>query len=160
VSLLVGYPDHELLGQIPILTRVAAGLPAASRRPLERFLTYLETTPAPQAAATYVDTFDLRRRCCLYLTYYVFRDTRKRGHALLHFAHAYRGAGLEPPQTELPDHLGVVCNFAAIDLERGVELLAEHRSGIELLRRALQEAESPYLDVIDALHAVLPEPTE
>ena len=39
VSLLVGYPDHELLGQIPILTRVAAGLPEPSRRPLERFLT-------------------------------------------------------------------------------------------------------------------------
>jgi nitrate reductase delta subunit len=160
VSLLVGYPDRELFGQLPILTRVAAGLPAPSRRPLERFLAYLRTTPAAQAAATYVDTFDLRRRCCLYLTYYAFGDTRKRGQALLRFTHAYRQAGLEPPQTELPDHLGVVCNFAAIDPDRGVELLAEHRAGIELLRRALQETESPYLDVIEALGGVLPEPTE
>jgi nitrate reductase delta subunit len=160
VSLLIGYPDSELIRQLPVLTRVAAGLPAPSRPALERFLDYLQTVPAGQAAATYVDTFDLRRRCCLYLTYYAFGDTRKRGNALLRFAHAYRGAGLEPPGAELPDHLGVVCNFAAIDPDRGVELLVEHRAGVELLRRALQDAESPYVDVVDALRAVLPQPTE
>jgi nitrate reductase delta subunit len=160
VSLLIGYPDGELLGQLPVLTRVAAGLPAPSREALERFLDYLRTAPAGQAAATYVDTFDLRRRCCLYLTYYAFGDTRKRGTALLRFAHAYREAGLEPPRAELPDHLGVVCNFAAIDPNRGVELLVENRAGVELLRRALQEADSPYVDVVDALRAALPDPTE
>ena len=159
-SLLLGYPGGELLGQIPVLTRVACGLPAPSRQPLERFLGYLGSTPIGQAAATYVDTFDLRRRSCLYLTYYVFGDTRRRGNALLRFSHAYRGAGLEPPRTELPDHLGVVCNFAAIVPDRGVELLVEHRAGIELLRQALHKAESPYVDVLDALRAVLPEPTD
>jgi nitrate reductase delta subunit len=160
VSLLVGYPDHELLEQLPVLTRVVAGMPAPSGQALERFLAYLATTPASQAAATYVDTFDLRRRCCLYLTYYAFGDTRKRGHALLRFADAYRRAGLEPPPTELPDHLAVVCNFAAIFPDSGVELLVEHRAGIELLRQALQESESPYVNVIDALGAVLPPLTD
>jgi nitrate reductase delta subunit len=156
---LIGYPDEELLAQLPILRRVAAGLPAPSRPALLRFLAYLDGAPAGEAASIYVDTFDLRRRCCLYLTYYAYGDTRKRGSALLRFAHAYRGAGLEPPRTELPDHLGVVCNFAAIAPDLGVEVLVEHRAGIELLRHALQEAESPYLDVVDALRAVLPDPT-
>jgi nitrate reductase delta subunit len=160
VSLLFCYPDSELLEQLPVLTRVAAGLPAPAGPGLERFLAYLGATPTAQAAATYVDTFDLRRRCCLYLTYYAFGDTRKRGRALVRFAQAYRQAGLEAPQGELPDHLGVVCNFAAIHPDRGMELLVDHQAGIWLLRQALQEIESPYLDVIDALCAVLPEPTE
>jgi nitrate reductase delta subunit len=160
VSLLVGYPDNELLDELPFLTRVASGLPAPARQALERFLAYLATTPVGQAGSTYVDTFDLRRRCCLYLTYYLFGDTRRRGNALLRFSHAYRTAGLEPPRTELPDHLGVVCNFAAIVPDRGVELLVEHQAGIELLRQSLHDAGSPYVDVVDALRTVLPEPTE
>jgi nitrate reductase delta subunit len=160
VSLLVGYPDHDLLEQLPVLFRAAAGLPAPSGPALQRFLGYLRATPAGEAAATYVDTFDLRRQCCLYLTYYACGDTRKRGRALVRFTQAYRQAGLEPPERELPDHLGVVCNFAALVPDRGVALLIEHQAGIELLRQALQAAGSPYLDVVDALAAVLPEPTE
>jgi nitrate reductase delta subunit len=159
VSLLIGYPDGAVSRQLPVLARVANGLPAPSREALTRFLAYLETTPAGEAAANYVDTFDLRRRCCLYLTYYAFGDTRKRGTALLRFAHAYRAAGLEPPRTELPDHLGVVCHFAAIVPDRGLELLVEHRAGVDLLRQALHESGSPYVDVVDALGTVLPEPT-
>ena len=47
----------------------------------------------PSSQADYVETFDLRRRCCLYLTYYTYGDTRKRGMALLQFKHLYRGPG-------------------------------------------------------------------
>ena len=43
-----------------------------------------------------METFDLRRRCALYLTYYRYGDTRKRGMAMLAFKAAYRAAGLEP----------------------------------------------------------------
>jgi nitrate reductase delta subunit len=54
----------------------------------------------------------------------------------------------------------VVCHFAALAPAPGVELLVEHRASIELLRLSLDEARSAYLDVIDALRAVLPEPAE
>ena len=37
-----------------------------------------------------MQTFDLRRRCALYLTYYRYGDTRKRGMAMLAFKAAYR----------------------------------------------------------------------
>ena len=59
-----------------------------------------------------MDTFDLRRRC-LYLTYYSFGDTRKRGMALLQFTAAYRVAGFELAADELPDHLAMLCEFTA-----------------------------------------------
>jgi nitrate reductase delta subunit len=160
VSLLLGYPDHHLFEQLPILRQVADIVAAPAGTALNRFLDHLENSPGRALAADYVDTFDLRRRICLYLTYYAFGDTRKRGTALVRFTQAYRQAGLEPPDGELPDHLAVVCHFAALTPAPGIQLLAEHRAAIELLRLSLADAHSPYVDVIDALSAVLPEPAE
>lgn len=159
VSLLLGYPDHDLLARIPLLRQVTRSVGPPAGPALQRFVAYLQSEPVEVLAQRYVDTFDLRRSSCLYLTYYAFGDTRKRGAALVDFAQAYRAAGLEQPAGELPDHLAVVCNFAALAPDAGGGLLVKHRAGIELLRHALAEAESAYLDVIDALRSALPEPT-
>lgn len=156
-SLLLGYPDPELAGRLPLLRRAAAGLPPSVRAPLTRFLDHLEAVPLPDLAADYVATFDHRRRCCLYLTYYAYGDTRKRGMALLRFKQAYGASGLVLDGGELPDHLAVVLEFAATgDLVQGRRLLLEHRAGLELLRLALTEAGSPWAAVLDAVSATLP----
>ena len=85
----------------------AAALPADGRRyRWPRFVDHLRATEPGQLSRDYVETFDLRRRCCLYLTYYAHGDTRKRGMALLQFTHAYRTAGVTLVDGELPDHLG------------------------------------------------------
>lgn len=160
VSLLVGYPDTELLGRLPLLRRSAASTPGVAGTQLNAFLDHLESSSATHLASDYVDTFDLRRRCCLYLTYYAFGDTRKRGAALIRFTTAYREAGLDLPVEELPDHLGVVCHFAALAPAAGTELMSEHRAGIEMLRLALADTRSPYLSVLESLRAALPEPAE
>lgn len=160
VSLLLGYPDAELLVRLPLLDQVARQVTGSAGRDLQQFVDHLKATSPDRLARDYVDTFDLRRRCCLYLTYYAHGDTRKRGVALVRFTHAYRSAGLPPPDGELPDHLAVVCNFAALDPEAGLELLSEHRAGIELLRMGLSEVGSPYIHPVDALRSVLPEPAE
>ena len=158
-SLLLAHPDEQLLAQLPLLAAAGAALPDAAARPLLRVCDYLERTPLAAAQQTYVDTFDLRRRCCLYLTYFSHGDTRKRGMALLRFSHAYRAAGARFRGGELPDHLTVVCEFAATtDLPTGLRLLAENRPGLELLRTALADAGSPYTDAVDAVRAVLGEP--
>ncbi|GAA0316364.1 nitrate reductase molybdenum cofactor assembly chaperone [Actinoallomurus spadix] len=156
-SLLLGYPDEELLGRRPLLRRAVAGLPPAVAAPLTRFLDHLDATPPPDLAADYVATFDHRKRCCLYLTYYAYGDTRKRGMALLRFKHAYTAAGLILDDGELPDHLAVVLEFAATgDADAGRRLLSEHRAGLELLRLALTDAGSPWSAVLDAVSATLP----
>lgn len=159
-SLLLAYPDSALYAELPTIEAVAKESTGPVARYLARFSHYLRSTPVAAVAATYVDTFDLRRRCCLYLTYYGFGDTRKRGVALLRFTDTYRRVGFELLGGELPDHLAVVCNFAALAPEAGLELLAEHRAAIEVLRLALCDAGSAYLNVVDALRAVLPEPAE
>ncbi|MEU8804006.1 nitrate reductase molybdenum cofactor assembly chaperone [Spirillospora sp. NPDC048819] len=156
-SLLLGYPDAELLERRPLLRRAAGGLPASAGAPLGGFLDHLDATPPPDLEADYVATFDHRRRCCLYLSYYAYGDTRKRGMALLRFKQAYGAAGLVLDEGELPDHLAVVLEFAATgDFKEGRRLLLEHRAGLELLRLALTEAGSPWLAVLEAVSATLP----
>ena len=107
----------------------------------------------------YVETFDLRRRCCPYLTYYTYGDTRQRGMALLRFTAAYREAGITLVPGELPDHLAVVCEVAARAPAVGLRLLGEQRVGVELLRTALAVQDSPYVDVLDVIRSVLPAAT-
>lgn len=156
-SLLLGYPDELLLEQLPLLRAVAAGLPPAAAAPLGRLCDLLDATPLPDLQVHYTEVFDLRRRSCLYLTYFSHGDTRQRGMALLRFSHAYRSAGAAFDGAELPDHLAVVCEFAAtVDLTLGLRLLAEHRAAVELVRAALADAASPYLDAVDLVRAVLP----
>ncbi len=156
-SLLLSYPDEELPVRLPLLRRVVRSLPGDLSEPLELFLSHCEATPVLELAAHYVETFDHRRRCCLYLTYYAHGDTRKRGMALLAVKNAYRRAGLELDPGELPDHLAVVLEFAATaDPEAGRQLLLDHRAGIELLRLALEESGSPFAHVVRAVTATLP----
>ncbi|MEO7979863.1 MAG: molecular chaperone TorD family protein [Sporichthyaceae bacterium] len=75
--------------------------------------------------------------------------------AMLAFKTAYRTAGFDPCDEELPDYLPMVLEFAAM-APRGQQLLRSWRADLELLRKALQEAETPYADVLEAVCAQLP----
>ena len=155
-SVLLQYPTAALFDGLDQLDAVVAATShRATRQAFGRFLGWLRATPPGQVAEHYVDTFDLRRRCALYLTYYRFGDTRRRGMAMLEFKAAYRAAGFEPSDAELPDYLPMVLDFAALT-PRGVALLRRHGADLELLRHALHEAGTPYADVADAICAQLP----
>ena len=159
-SVLLAYPDETALARVPLVRVALAELPAhPARDQLLRFLAHLDQPgqAAPLAlAAQYVETFDFRRRCCLYLTYYTHGDTRRRGAALARLRQRYRQAGLDLTHGELPDFLPVVLEFTAATRDRA--LLLEHRPALELLRLALAETASPYGLVVEALCATLPGP--
>ena len=154
-SVLLQYPTRALFDGLDELDAAARSGPRAARGHLAGFLAWLRATPPHEVAQHYVETFDLRRRSALYLTYYRHGDTRRRGMALLAFKTAYRAAGLEPDGAELPDYLPVVLDFAAV-APAGEELLRRHRADLELLRRALREAGTPYARLVDAVCAQLP----
>lgn len=156
-SVLLQYPTAALLSGLDELDAFAAsaGGPKAAREAFARFLGWLRAADPAQVAQHYVRTFDLRRRCALYLTYFRYGDTRKRGMAMVEFKTAYRAAGFTPSDAELPDYLPMVLEFAALT-ERGRKLLHGHRADVELLRRGLEKAESPYADVVAAVCAHLP----
>jgi len=150
-SVLLQYPTSALFTGLDELDRAAAGTsPKASREAFAGFLGWLRATDPSAVAEHYVATFDLRRRCALYLTYYRYGDTRKRGMSLLAFKNSYRSAGYVPADQELPDYLPMVLDFAALT-PRGTALLHAHRADLELLRRALHQAQTPYAGLLDAV---------
>ncbi|MCX4092266.1 nitrate reductase molybdenum cofactor assembly chaperone [Nocardia sp. alder85J] len=156
-ALLLDYPAAGLLAMLDELCTAAAELPEAVRANLMTLLTHLRDTDPIVLAQQYVETFDLRRRASLHLTYYAYGDTRKRGLALLRFKHAYRHAGAELDDSELPDHLPVLLEFAAtVDPIGGERLLGEHLPVIELLRLSLSDSGSPYAAALAAVVATLP----
>lgn len=155
-SVLLQYPTRALFdGMETIDAGVAAVSPRSARDALTRFTGWLRATPPTEVAQHYVQTFDLRRRCALYLTYYRYGDTRKRGMAMVVFKTTYRDAGFVPSDDELPDYLPMVLDFAAL-CPRGEKLLRAHHADLELLHRALRRADSPYADVVGAVGAQLP----
>jgi nitrate reductase delta subunit len=157
-SVLLQYPTQEVYAGTDQLRAAAATVKnRTSRAAFDRFLDWLASTPAGDAAEHYVATFDLRRRCALYLTYYRYGDTRERGSAMLRFTSAYRVAGFEPTGDELPDYLPMVLDFAA-SCDAGIDLLRRHRADVELLRLALRRNGTPYADLVDAVCAQLPGP--
>jgi nitrate reductase molybdenum cofactor assembly chaperone NarJ/NarW len=160
-SLCLQYPDSALLGLLPTVRRAVEELPPG--RPRERLTTFLDTADATEpgrAAQHYVEVFDTRRRCCLYLTWWSDGETRRRGSTLAGLKARYRAAGAEFRGSELPDFLPAVLEFAATaDLTGGLALLQEHRAALELLRLALVEAGTPYAAPVEAVCALLPGPS-
>ena len=156
-ALLLDYPSAPTLAMTDQLITAAGELPESVGEPLLRVLHEFRAADPLQLAMRYVETFDMRRRASLHLTYYAYGDTRKRGMALLRFKHAYRQAGLQLGDEELPDFLPVVLEFAAtVDQLQGERLLAEHVPVLELLRLSLADTGSPYASVLTAILATLP----
>jgi nitrate reductase molybdenum cofactor assembly chaperone NarJ/NarW len=160
-SLLLAYPDEQRDERLDSVERLLAHLDGTVADLLGRAAAALRATDALTAATEYVETFDMRRRSTMYLTYWTAGDTRNRGRDMLTFASAYRESGVEPPKAEAPDHLPVVLEFAAtVDPEVGRKLLVEHRVPIDVLLGALRDAQSPYEHVIAAVCETLPPVTD
>lgn len=156
-SLLLDYPDESLAAKVASARTLLAGLPADDRIRLDAVAERLRRAPLAELQSQYVETFDQQRRCSLYLTYFTYGDTRKRGAALLEFKQAYLASGLDLDDAELPDHLGVVLEFAATaDPVAGRRLLLRHRASIEALSIALRAVVSPWAGVLDAIRATFP----
>ncbi|MFG2818513.1 nitrate reductase molybdenum cofactor assembly chaperone [Kitasatospora sp. NPDC048365] len=161
LSLLLQYPDAELTStRTELVASVEALEPSPTAAGLAAFTTWFAGQPADVLERHYVEVFDLRRRSSLYLTYYLHGDTRRRGVALLALAQRYKAAGWDADAAELPDHLPVVLEFAALEGPGpGEAPLRQHRRGLELIRHALADAGSPYRHLLAALLALLPPPT-
>lgn len=155
-SVLLQYPTPAVFDGLDHLDATCARIgPRGSRDALGRFLGWMRATSPSEVTQHYVETFDLRRRCALYLTYFRYGDTRNRGMAMLTFKAAYRGAGFVPAEDDLPDYLPVVLEFADL-CPAGAKLLRAHRADLELLYKALVQAGTPYADVVAAVRAQHP----
>jgi nitrate reductase delta subunit len=160
-SIYLQYPDAAVRELLPLVRSAVDDLPAGvPRGRLTAFAEHVAATPPGRLAEHYVEVFDQRRRCCLYLTWWSDGETRRRGGALAALKQRYRAAGVEWESSELPDFLPAVLEYAATaNLTDGLALLQEHRAGLELLRLALLDAGTAYAAPVEAVCALLPGPS-
>ena len=156
-SMLLRYPTAALLAADTAVADAARAFRPSSRGPIERFLAHRRATLPLVLEEEYVETFDLRRRRTLNVSYYLYGDTRRRGVALLRLKRMYAAAGLVLDSDELPDHLPAMLEFAAFAPDGyGDLVLAEHRVGLELLRLGLRDSGRAHADVLEAVCEALP----
>lgn len=157
LSLLLDYPDDELLACGEELAEEARALPPSPAR--QAILTFLEHRQAlgpARAQREYVSTFDFAKRCTLYLSFHAYGDRRQRGMAMLELKRSYRAAGLELAEGALPDHLPAVLEFTDAIPAAGVEVLNGFRPVLEVVRAALHDEGSAYAGLLDAVCGLLP----
>ncbi|TFC52145.1 nitrate reductase molybdenum cofactor assembly chaperone [Cryobacterium sp. TMT1-21] len=156
-SILLDYPSEERRARFSAVAASVTLLPDPLRHAFEAFLTAADAMSQQELEIHFTATFDLKRKCCPYLSYYAAGDTRRRGMALVRFVEAYRAAGWEVAADELPDYLPMVLEFSALsESPIAQELLAAHRDGIEVLRTALEAVPSPYAHVVEVVSLSLP----
>jgi len=156
-SMLLSYPDDAERDRLDVVDRGLPALPEQSREPLGRLVAWLRRTDLVASQAHYVEIFDRRRKACLYLTYFLNGDTRRRGMALVEFKEEYQRAGFDIGPEELPDFLPVVLEFGAVgSLDAAIAQLSRHRAGLEVLEKALTQFSSPFADAVTALLVVVP----
>ena len=155
-SLLLQYPDEDLLASLPLL-RTALAEAGALTDGMEELFASFSARPLTEVQSEYVQEFDLSKRHSLHLTYWTDGDTRRRGEALAAFKEVYREHGMLPEGTELPDYLPLVLEFAAkVSPADGYELLQRYRPSLELLRLALRDAGLPHTHVLSLVCSTLP----
>lgn len=155
-SALLRYPDNDLIEALSEVRNEIENLPSAHRPALTEFTNWLENTPLGVVQQEYCETFDFDRRSSLYLTWHQYGDRRQRGIVLLQLRRAYKEAGCQPVEDELPDWLPMMLEFAASsDSTAGTELLETWRASIELIRQNLHEHNRRWACVLDLVSAHL-----
>lgn len=156
-SLLLQYPTPARREAAALAGEVELA-PARGRQAerLRELCAWYAATPLGALEREYVQAFDFSKGSSLHLTYHVHGDSRRRGMALLQLKEAYRAAGCEPPDDELPDYLPLMLEFAALADPPGLELLEEHRVALELVRASLAREGSRFELALDAVIAALP----
>lgn len=111
---------------------------------------------AESITAAYVKTFDFGKKSNLYLTYGQLGEDRERGPALLRLKQLYEEEDMILDTDELPDYLPLVLEYVAVSQEnRGIALLVSFRKALESIKSALDEQQSPYRHVMDAILWIL-----
>lgn len=159
LAALLAYPTEALLGALPDIRAVLAA--DAALRPalpaLDQLTAHLAAGELLDLQEEYVGLFDRTRSLCLNLFEHVHGDSRERGPAMVELLGIYGAAGLEPVTGELPDHLPLLLEHAAMTGDTG--LLANAAPILDLLHGRLLARGSPWAGALDgALRAAGREP--
>jgi len=156
-SLALRYPERDWMRSFEEIEHDLDQFGDENKEILWALLTYFSSKSLLELQEDYVSTFDRRRKACLYLSYYLNGDTRRRGIALLDFKQLFASEGWSASGEELDDFLPILLEFIAVTASpAGLALLQDHKAGVALLKLALKGLNSPYTDIVDAVLQQIP----
>ena len=153
LSVLLLYPDHDLLGQIEMIETEVDDMPSKEmKKRMDDFLLYLKTHSPIRLQEGYTAAFDMNPTTTLNLTYQLYGDNEKRADVLARLQQRYQDAGYERITGELPDYLPMMLEFLSVcpDTEN-TELIWECLQGLDDVVDRLQKAAPPYAALLQPL---------
>ncbi len=159
ISVLLCYPEQELIDALPELRAALNQMPeiARKRTALIDFLDHLAETNLLTLQEDYVQTFDRNRSHALYIFEHVHGEDRDRGAALVDLLEEYRKYGLELGDDELPDYLPALLEFLAeIDPQPAFKLLGDAVHVINHIAQKLATNSSPYAVLLQTVVMLSP----
>lgn len=147
------YPTREWVEELTELKKEVASLDSLlAKNYLMAFLHYVETHDYEQLCEDYVYTFDFHGCTTLNLTYNVFKDSRKRGSALIKLREIFSDSNLEAESDELPDFLPMILEFLAVAEHKYVlRLLGLHYNSLKHLENELVKNDRQYHFLLKAV---------
>jgi nitrate reductase delta subunit len=152
MSRLLDYPDAELMANLPEFIRLLKKDPTLSSEEqdgLMQLISWMLLHDLTGLQADYVQTFDMTPEHDLHLTHHLFGDDRGRGPALIDLSEHYRGMGMEPESTEIPDYLPLILEFVStLDEMQARVFLGDAAKVLKVLADNLEKHNSPYARLV------------
>lgn len=158
-SLLLEYPDEDLLAILPELFREIACLEnKKAAAALSTFAKRLQEIGKNESCREYVVTFDHDPAASLHMSWHRYGNDRSQGKAMAALNGLYRAAGFEPVKGTLPDYLPRMLEFLSVCDEWAMESLLDG-FGPEIARLVshLEEQNSAHAPMLKAVLAPLRE---
>ena len=156
LSILLHYPDEELLGSLAKLKGALRGIVhSRARTACQDFLAYLDTTPLIHLQNKYSQTFNFDPAVSLYLAYSDSGAGIERGTALVHLHQLYKTSGYETTSEEYADYLPLMLDFLSICPQVAyMRILTDFGDRISALAEHLHHCASPYASLFEALSLI------
>lgn len=150
ISYLLQYPEKKWLQWRELIEGTEQFEEPSLRNPLVSFLKAIGEISLDDLTQAYVQQFDFNPKCSLYLTYLKAGEQRERGQILVELKALYKEHGLVMTDEELSDYLPLVLEFVSVaPLQISLNLFASFKEPIEKLKKELDQAGSPYSQLLE-----------
>jgi nitrate reductase delta subunit len=149
-SILLEYPNDELINLIPEIEKVLNYLPGKAKDYIKNFIDYVKSKDLIEIQKEYVSTFDLNAGNSLHLSYHIYRDEPERGAELYYLKQAYMSEGFLIEKSEFADYLPLILEFLGLVNTDHDKLLFKFIPVLKKLADNLEKLGSKYYFIMKA----------